>query len=161
MVDNLLRTYPSLNVDKVNEFLDSIISNVIKAYDDLRDNKPEGIDVAKLQLWRVVWMKEKEKSRRENDIDSRYQFSKKMRIHQVAHVEATSSNHPLARDDALLKTEFNLQYSFTIGIPKQAITILEKVGSGAYGIVSKCQVNSFLLASIPWCCKEFKGGMKS
>ena len=63
MVDNLLRTYPVLNVDKVKEFFDSIIGNVIKAYDDLRDSKPEGIDMAKLQLWREVWVKEKEKSR--------------------------------------------------------------------------------------------------
>ena len=163
MVDNLLRTYPDLSVDKVKEFLDSIIGNVIKAYDDLRDNKLEGIDVAKLQLWREVWMKEKEKSRQANDTDSRFQLSKKMRIHQATHAEATSYDHPLARDDSLLNTEFNSQCSFTIGIPKQAITILAKVGSGAYGIVSKCQINdiSFLPASIPWCCKEFKGGMKS
>ena len=104
MVDNLLRTYPALNVDKAKEFIDSIIGNVMKAYDDLRDNKPEGIDVAKLQLWREVWMKEKEKSRRSNDTNNRFQLSKKMRIHQATHVEATSSDHPLARDDALVKT---------------------------------------------------------
>ena len=100
MVDNLLRTYPVLNVDKVKEFFDSIIGNVIKAYDDLRDSKPEGIDMVKLQLWREVWMKEKEKSRQKNDTDSIFQLSKKMRIHQATHAEATSSDHPLTRDDA-------------------------------------------------------------
>ena len=31
MIDTLLRTYPVLNVDKVKEFFDSIIGNVIKA----------------------------------------------------------------------------------------------------------------------------------
>ena len=108
-------------------------------------------------------MKEKEKSRRANETDSRFQLSKKMRIHQATHTEATSFDHPLARDDALVKTEFNSECSFTIGIPKQAINILAKVGSGAYGIVSKCKVSriSFLPTSMLWWCKEFKGGVKS
>ena len=86
-----------------------------------------------------------------------------MRIHQATHAKATSSDQHLSRDNALVKTEFNSECSFTIGIPKQAITILAKVGSGAYGTVSKCKVSgiSFLPASMLWCCKEFKGGVKS
>ena len=102
MVDNVLKTYPQLNADKVKEFLDSCIGNVIKAYEDLRDQKPEGIDIAKLQLWREAWINEKEKTRRANDTDSRFQLSKKMRIHHAGQAEASSSDRPpLAREDVL------------------------------------------------------------
>lgn len=163
MTDLVLKDFPQLSADKVKEFIDSCIGNVMKAYEDLRDNKPDGVDLAKLQLWREVWMREKEKSRRADDNDSRFLLSKKMRIAHAAHAEASSSDRPLAREDALVKTEFNSECTFTIGIPKQAISILSKLGSGSYGTVSKCQIKgiSFLPAAIPWCCKEFKGGIKS
>lgn len=153
-------------MDKVKDFIDSCMDNVVKAYEDLREKKPDDIDLPKLQLWRQVWMREKEKSRRANDIDSRLLLSKKMRIaqaSQASHVEAFSSEQPQAREDALVQTEFNSECTFTIGIPKCAISILCKLSSGAYGTVFKCQINgiSFLPASVPWCYKEFKGGLKS
>lgn len=164
MVEHVVKSFPLLSADKVKEFIDSTIGNVVKAYDDLKDNKPEGIDAAKLQLWREVWMREKEKTRRADDIDSRFVLSKKRRLSLAAQAtDVSSSDQPLARDDALAKTEFNSECSFSIGIPKQAISVLSKLGSGSYGTVSKCQIKgiSFLPESVPWCCKEFKGGIKS
>lgn len=164
MVEHVVKSFPLLSANKVKEFIDSTIGNVVKAYDDLKDNKPEGIDAAKLQLWREVWMREKEKTRRADDIDSRFVLSKKRRLSLAAQAaDVSSSDQPLARDDALAKTEFNSECSFSIGIPKQAISILSKLGSGSYGTVSKCQIKgiSFLPESVPWCCKEFKGGVKS
>lgn len=163
MVDTVLKTFPELTAEKVKDFIDSCIGNVLKSYEDLRDNKPDGIDLAKLQLWREVWIREKEKNSRADDFNSRFILSKKMRMLHATQAEASSFDHPLAREDALVRTEFNSECTFTIGIPKKAISILCKLGSGAYGTVSKCQINgiSFLVAAIPLCCKEFKGGAKS
>ena len=62
MADRVLKSFPQLLEDKVKEFIDSCIGNVVKSYEDLRDSKPDEIDLAKLQLWREVWMREKEKS---------------------------------------------------------------------------------------------------
>lgn len=105
MVDHELKSFPQLSADKVKEFIDSCIGNVVKAYKDLREKKPYDIDLAKLQLWRQVWMREKEKSRRADDIDSRFLLSKKMMIaqaSQASHAEASSSEQPQAREDALV-----------------------------------------------------------
>ena len=76
--------------------------------------------------------REKEKSTRADDTDSHFVLSKKMRLAHARHAEASSFDRPLAREDAVLKTEFNSECSFTIGIPKQAITILSRLGSGSY-----------------------------
>ena len=61
-----------------------------------------------------------------------------------------------------MKIELNSQCTFTIGIPKEAIFIISKLGNCAYGIVSKCQIKkiSFLPKSIPWVYKELKGAAK-
>ena len=38
MVDSVLKDFPQLSADKVKEFINSCIGNVVKPYEDLRDN---------------------------------------------------------------------------------------------------------------------------
>ena len=123
----------------------------------------EGINTAKLKLWRDVWAREKDKTRCANDLDTCFKLSNKKRVFQAAFVEGCLSCTPLSKEEVLQKIELNSQCTFTIGIPKEAISIICKLGNGAYGIVSKCQIKKipFLPESIPCVCKEFKGATKS
>ena len=50
MIEHFPKSFPQLPTQKVKEFIDSGIDNIEKAYDDLRDNKPDEINSAKLNL---------------------------------------------------------------------------------------------------------------
>ena len=110
-----------------------------------------------------MWAREKDRTRRANDLDTHFDLSNKKQAFWAAFAEGSSSAAPLSKEEALLKTKLNSQCTFTIGIPKEAIFIISKLGSGTYGTVSKCQIKkiSFLPKSIPWDCKELKGAAKS
>ena len=55
MVDSILKFFLELSADKVKEFIDSCIGNVMKAYEDLRENKPTGIDLSKATSFGGRW----------------------------------------------------------------------------------------------------------
>ena len=158
MMMHVLKIFPQLLAQKLKDYIDSWIGNVKKVYDDFKANKSDGIDSAKIKLWRQVWTREKERSRCVVDLDSHFVWSKKMCTLHGTLAEGSTSEYPLPREDALVKIEFNSFCTFTIQIPQEAITILSKLGSGSYGTISKCQIKgiSFLLEYILWFAKSPK-----
>ena len=146
MIGQVLKIFPNLTINKVKEFIESYIGNVGKSYANLQDKQLEGIDTAKLKLWREVWAREKDKTMHANDLDTHFELSNKKQAFQAAFVEGFLSAASLSKEEALLKTELNSQSTSTIGIPKEAIFIISKLGSDAYGTLSKFQIKkiSFL-----------------
>ena len=157
IIQSVTTKHPEVNTTKLRHMVDSAAGNMVKCAQDLGQDMPEGVDMAKLEMWRLRWRAEREKSKRANWIDSQYTFSKKMRFEQSKEVKTLDPAQP--ESTYLSTTKYNSQCSYTLGIPVEAITFLEELGSGSYGTVNIVRIEgiSFLPSHVSYVGKRFKG----
>lgn len=157
IIQSVTTKHLEVNTTKLRHMVDSAAGNMVKCAQDLGQDMPEGVDMAKLEMWRLRWRAEREKSKRANWINSQYMFSKKMRLEQSKEVKTLD---PVQPDSTYLSTtKYKSQCSYTLGILVEAITFLEELGSGSYGTVNIVRIEgiSFLPSHVSYVGKRFKG----
>ena len=123
--------FPFDDGEKVREVVDSIIGNMEKCVKDLHEHVPEHVNVDRLREWDVQWRLQKSKGTRARDIDTQFIISKKIRAEQARRA-LPIEDRSLMMGDApagyLDNTLHNVECSFSIGIPHQAIQLIDTIG---------------------------------
>ena len=136
-------TFPFDDSEKVREMVHSLIGNMEKCAKDLHEHAPEHVNVDWLSEWDVQWQLQKSKGKRARDIDSQFIISKKIRAEQARRAVPIEDTSLMIGDTPagyLDKTLHNVECSFSIGIPHQAIQIIETIGRGSFGECRKIEI---------------------
>ena len=91
----------------------------------------------------MQWQLQKSKGKRARDIDSQFIISKKIRAEQARRAVPIEDTSLMIGDTPagyLDKTLHNVECSFSIGIPHQAIQIIETIGRGSFGECHKIEI---------------------